>query len=362
MPTDDTNTSPAPDKGRSSEAEDFPRPATGGETPHPPHGTEPTSPGSAGKRLLFPEVAAKHPEAAARKRLFAVAAGKGGVGKSFITASLAASFARWGHRTLAVDADLGCPNLHTWLGLRRTTGGLGSFLKKRAATLEEAAMETSVPNLSLVSGARDMLSAPHITHFEKQRLLAHLKKIPSSYVFVDLSAGASYNTLDIFLAADAGIVVSTPEPTAVENLYRFLRAAALRRLFAVSKAKDVVTVLNAAEMMYGEGKMLSPMEIVEEAGRRAPEERAALAEAIENLDFRLIVNQVRRGEERELGEQIATLVRLHLGLKMEYLGAVEQDDDVRECLLQGKVLAADFAASAAARSVQRVADKFFKSL
>lgn len=52
------------------------------------------------------------------QRLWVLGGGKGGVGKSFLTASMATVLARTGKSAVAVDADLGCPNLHTYLGIK----------------------------------------------------------------------------------------------------------------------------------------------------------------------------------------------------------------------------------------------------
>jgi len=54
-----------------------------------------------------------------------VAGGKGGVGKSFVTGNLAVALARRGHRTIAVDPDLGNSNLHSLLVLENRYPGWG---------------------------------------------------------------------------------------------------------------------------------------------------------------------------------------------------------------------------------------------
>ena len=66
-----------------------------------------------------------------------VASGKGGVGKTFLTANLAFALAEMGHPTVAIDMDLGGSNLHSFLGLSNQFSGLGDFLKARSAELEE---------------------------------------------------------------------------------------------------------------------------------------------------------------------------------------------------------------------------------
>ena len=70
-----------------------------------------------------------------RPEIIPVASGKGGVGKSFLTANLGFALGEMGHRTVAVDMDLGGSNLHAFLGLSNRFPGIGDFLKARTAKL-----------------------------------------------------------------------------------------------------------------------------------------------------------------------------------------------------------------------------------
>ena len=60
-----------------------------------------------------------------------IAGGKGGVGKSLLTANLAIALSRMGRRTIAVDLDLGGANLHHFLGVANKYPGIGDFLVAR---------------------------------------------------------------------------------------------------------------------------------------------------------------------------------------------------------------------------------------
>src|SRR6185295_16789364 len=67
-----------------------------------------------------------------RRQVWSVGGGKGGIGKSLITASVGYQLARMGRKVVLVDADLGGANLHTCLGLSGPALTLGDFICRRA--------------------------------------------------------------------------------------------------------------------------------------------------------------------------------------------------------------------------------------
>ena len=74
--------------------------------------------------------------------VFAVTSGKGGVGKTSISVSMATEFASRGFRTILVDTDLGLANTHILAGLKPSKT-LSDYLKGRAE-LSEIVMDGPV--------------------------------------------------------------------------------------------------------------------------------------------------------------------------------------------------------------------------
>ena len=68
-------------------------------------------------------------------RIWSVGGGKGGVGKSVVTSSLAAALAGLGRRCVVIDGDLGGANLHTLLGAARPRLTLAHFMSGEVASL-----------------------------------------------------------------------------------------------------------------------------------------------------------------------------------------------------------------------------------
>src|SRR5574338_76404 len=160
-----------------------------------------------------------------KRRVVSVGGGKGGIGKSLIAANLAIELARRGNKVVLVDADLGGANLHTTLGLDIPKRTLSDFIERRANRIEEVVTPTGIENLGLISGALDHLDAADPAHAQKMRLLRQVQGMDADYAIMDLGAGTPGTVLDFFLVSDHGVLVLVPEPTAVENAYRFVKAA-----------------------------------------------------------------------------------------------------------------------------------------
>src|SRR4051812_11028985 len=164
------------------------------------------------------------------RHIIAVGGGKGGAGKSLLAANLAIYLTTLGKRVVLLDADLGGANLHTFVGVERPRVTLGDLFEKRVARVEDVVVETAVPGLGLVSGEGDPSWIANARPAQKFRLLNQVQKLDVDYLVVDLGPGSGFNALDFFLVADTGVLVVAPEPTSVENTYRFLKSAFLRRL------------------------------------------------------------------------------------------------------------------------------------
>ncbi|MBI5895228.1 MAG: P-loop NTPase, partial [Desulfobacterales bacterium] len=152
--------------------------------------------------------------------IFPIGGGKGGVGKSFISANLGALMAKRGHRVILIDLDLGGSNLHTLLGIKSPQSGLDRFLDKTENRLEQVAVPTHISNLSFISSLHCSMEIANLYHAQKVKLINSILRLPCDCIILDLGAGTHFHTLDFFLTSDGGLFVCTPEPTAIENAFR----------------------------------------------------------------------------------------------------------------------------------------------
>ena len=293
--------------------------------------------------------------------VWAVGGGKGGVGKSVITASLGISLAARGHRCVVIDADLGGANLHTLLGVPNPRRTLSHFLSGEVASLSEVMSPTSIPGLSLVSGARALLDVANLHHAKKKKLLRHIGRLRVSQVLLDLGAGCTSNVVDFFLAARRGILVVAPEPTSIENAYQFMKAALFRSLRSVADDPTIRSVLERVLSNRSRFPVRSPRELIAgamEIDRHAGMALAARARAFSPL---LIVNQVDRLEHRRLGLQIANACEYYLGTRLAYVGALDRDPQVPVAVSRRQPVLQLFPGCSFAKGVEEIAGRLLNA-
>ncbi len=288
------------------------------------------------------------------RRILSVGGGKGGIGKSLISANLAIALARRGQRVVLVDADLGGANLHTTLGLDLPRRTLSDFIDRKVERIEDLVTPTGIQNLGLVSGALDNLEAATPKHGQKMRLLRHIQAMDADYVILDLGAGTHTNVLDFFLVSDHGLLVLVPEPTAVENAYRFVKAAFWRRVRNVAQVFGYEPLLR--DIMAG-ASFRSPVELVASVVERDPEAGANLANQLAAFRPRLVVNQVRSAQDAEMGHAVVAAWRKYFGLEMDYLGAIEYDDEMWRAVRLRRPLLVDRPEAPAGLAFERIADR-----
>ncbi len=291
-----------------------------------------------------------------RPQIWAIGGGKGGTGKSFVTSSLGIHLAQSGHRVVLVDGDLGGANLHTFLGLKPPACSLSDIVIGDGGTsLDCAAVETGVPRLRLVSGARNRLDIESLKYFQKTRLVRLIMALSADVVLVDLGAGTSLNVLDLFSIADRGILTVVPEPTAIENCYRFLNAAFLRRLQSIGRTLGYQPIVNLVLDPRWRSRPRRPDEILEEIRRIDSCAARALGAHLEAFRPRLIINQARDHQDARVGSLIQTTSERFLGIPTQHAGVIPYDPMLVRSIKSGKSFMLEYPRSSTARAIRATA-------
>jgi flagellar biosynthesis protein FlhG len=223
----------------------------------------------------------------------AITSGKGGVGKTFIAANLAAALARQGQRVLVLDADLGLANLDVVLNLFPKITLHDVFSGKSA--LEDAILPAPGGFSVLLAGS-GMVEYSRMTPEVREQLQQVIDKVSPRFdhVLLDTGAGISDVVLYTVSLAREVLIVATPEPTSLTDAYATIKVLATTQ------------------------------------GRRA---------------VKLVVNQVRRpGEGRTVRQQLQQVVDRYVSptldspVRLELLGELPSDPAVRDAVLRRQLL------------------------
>lgn len=161
-------------------------------------------------------------------RTIAVTGGKGGVGKTNVSANLAVALAGMGKRTLLLDADLGLANIDVLLGLnpRRT---LADLVAGRC-TLEDVILEG--PNGVLVvpaaSGRRHMAELQPAEHIGLVNVFSELER-DLDVMVIDTAAGITDSVLTFCQAAQDTVMVVCDEPASITDAYALIKVLSRER-------------------------------------------------------------------------------------------------------------------------------------
>src|SRR5262245_2571958 len=118
----------------------------------------------------------------ARHRVLAIGGGRGGVGKTLLTANIGIYLAQVGKKALLVDLDTAGGNLHTCLGVERPRSAIGEIAALDVAEIADAVVGTPVPGLSLVTAGDGRRGALNLRAEVRQRLVGALRALEVDYV------------------------------------------------------------------------------------------------------------------------------------------------------------------------------------
>ena len=196
------------------------------------------------------EDALRAPGRQKQAHIIAITSGKGGVGKTFVSANLAAALARHGFNVLVLDADLGLANLDVVLNLYPKITLHDVFTGR--ASLEEAILPTNGGYSVLLAGS-GMIEYSRLTPEIRSQFMQTLDTLRPRYDIILLDTGAGISDVVLFSVSMASevLVVATPEPTSLTDAY-----AAIKVLATQQKRQQMRLVINQTQRP-GDGRTIT---------------------------------------------------------------------------------------------------------
>lgn len=239
-------------------------------------------------------------------RVIAVTSGKGGVGKTNVTANLAYMLAKMNLKVMVMDADMGLANIDLILGL--TPKYNLYHLLKGEKILREI----------IVKGPGGMMVLPASSGIEEMAELSKGYKLTlldtineyeekPDFLFIDTAAGIAGNVTYFNMAAKEIIVIVTPEPTSLTDAYALMKI--LHQNYARKR-------------------------------------------------FRLLINMVKsQAEAYEVFQRLHQVTDHFLSIQVEFLGFILHDEKFKEATKRQRALTELYPSSPASRCIHYLAEK-----
>jgi len=291
-----------------------------------------------------------------------IASGKGGVGKSMVSANLAIALAQAGKQVVLADLDLGASNLHLIIGLATPRCGVGTFLSHTGTNFDDIIYQTDYPNLRFIPGDAELPGLANITTRQKTQLSKKLCALEADYLILDLGAGTGSNILDFFLLSGRGMVVTAPTLTATLNAYLFLKNTIFRLMWDSFKPKTKARAM--LESLRRDGSSLQRVYIPDVLNRIAkedPDSHAIFSRRMAAFSPRLVLNMLEDPKDADKAQKIRRSCREYLGLDLEHLGIIYRDD-MQDVALGSRIPIIRYKPqSVISQAIYRIADKLIST-
>jgi flagellar biosynthesis protein FlhG len=207
------------------------------------------------------------------------------------------------------------------------------FYSLQKDSLNEIVLPTPVERLRMISGACGTLGIANPKYFQKQRFVRELKKLHADSIILDLGAGSGYNTIDFFLLADEKIIVMTPEPTSVYEVFGFIKVCLIRELnrklegFPAALeilAKDEINKPNKIKLTIGD--------LLKEIEKKNKEAHEIFKATLDEFRPKLVLNMVKDSDDVKEGKAIQAAVLELLCIHLDFLGYISYDQSVKEAV------------------------------
>ena len=293
-------------------------------------------------------------------QIIPVASGKGGVGKSLLSANLAIALGQAGKKVVLADLDLGASNLHLVIGQNSPKKGIGTFLTGESK-FEEIIMPTDYQNVSFIAGDSEIPGLSALKVAQKNALIKKFHSVNADYLIVDLGAGTHLTILDLFLTSPQGIIVTAPTVTATLNGYLFLKNAVFRLMAATfKKGTRAAEFINKLRNDSASLQRLYIPKLIEKITEIDPENGMKFKKRLAQFKPRLIMNMIDEPKDADKAQKIRRSCQQYLGLEVESLGVMYRDS------MQDKALASSLPVtvykpnSVLAQAIFRIAEKIMQ--
>ena len=289
------------------------------------------------------------------------ASGKGGVGKSLLSANLAIALGQAGKKVVLADLDLGASNLHLQIGHNVKNSSIGTYITEKTA-FKSIIEPTEYENVSFIAGDSQIPGLTSLKAVQKAKLVRNFHSIDADFLILDLGAGTHQIILDMFLQSPQGILVTSPTVTATLDGYLFVKNSVFRLMYTTfKKGSPGCAFLDSLKKDSDKMKSLYIPKLIEALRRVDSANTELFLSRLKQFRPRLVINMIDDPKDAEKAQRIRNSCSQYLGLELEYLGLIYRDQ------LQDKALASRLPVivykpySVLSQAIYRIAEKVIAS-
>lgn len=258
-------------------------------------------------------------------QILPIASGKGGVGKSLLSANLAIALGQAGKKVVLADLDLGASNLHLAIGHNVKNNSIGTYITDKT-DFKSIIEPTEYENVSFIAGDSQIPGLTSLKAAQKARLLRNFHSLDCDYLILDLGAGTHQIILDFFLQSPQGILVTAPTVTATLDGYLFLKNCVFRLMYTTfKKGTQGHEYLDQIKKDSQRMKSLYIPQITQALEKIDPENTNLFKSRMAQFCPRLILNMISDPKEANMATRVRTSCKQYLGLDIDYLGLMYRD-------------------------------------
>lgn len=294
-------------------------------------------------------------------QIIPIASGKGGVGKSLLSANLAVALGKAGKKVVLADLDLGASNLHLVIGQQSPKTSLGTYLAGQA-DFSSLIQPTDYENVRFIAGDAEIPGLSSLKIAQKNDLIKKFQNIDADYLILDLGAGTHLSILDFFLLSPQGIIVSAPTVTATLNGYLFLKNAVFRLMYnSFKKNSKAYQYLEHLKTDSASLQKLYIPKLIEAIKKIDPASAGVFERRMEQFHPRLVMNMVDDPKDADKAYKIRRSCSEYLGVELEHLGIMFKDP-MQDVALSSRLPVIVYKPnSILGQAVFRIADKILQS-
>ncbi len=200
--------------------------------------------------------------------IIVVTSGKGGVGKTTTSASLACGLARTGKRVAVIDFDVGLRNLDLIMGCeRRVVFDFVNVIQGEASLKQALIRDKRIPTLHVLAASQTR-DKDALTKEGVEKVLNDLSEDGFDYIICDSPAGIERGAYLAMYFADRAVVVVNPEVSSVRDSDRILGllASKTRRAEQGTRVEEFLLLTRYSPQRVAAGEMLSITDVEEVLG------------------------------------------------------------------------------------------------